>query len=94
MLNLVIFFVLMGFALRGYQRQATWLRLIPFALLKFGEGRHFILQWLIYSPLFVSWLLLCHWVDVKGWHGLGAAFMGFAMLLGLQAMRHLEEEQK
>jgi len=90
----MVFLLLMGLALRAYQQQAMWLRFIPFVLLKFGVGRSFIVQWLIYSPTFVSWLLLCHWLDVKGWHGLGAAGMGFAMLVGLQGMRFLEEQQK
>jgi len=88
------FFVLMGFSLLAYHRQASWLRFIPYALLRFGRGKTFLIQWMIYSPIFVSWLLLCHWLDVKEWHGLAAAGMGFAMLLGLQGMRQWEEKQK
>ncbi|RLL54739.1 hypothetical protein D8Y20_02870 [Mariprofundus sp. EBB-1] len=62
--------------------------------MKLAEGRAAIVQLLIYAPLFVVWLLACHWLDVQGWHGLGASGIGFAMLLGLQALRMLEENQK
>lgn len=93
-LNLALFLILMGLTLFAYHRQSLWIRLIPYILSKLGRGHSFFVQWLIYSPMFVGWLLACHWLDVKGWHGLGAAGMGFAMVLGLQAMRYLEEKQK
>ena len=94
MLNLVLFSILMGSVLFAYQRQALWLRLIPHVLLKCGRNRSFFIQLILYGSAFVLWLLACHWLDVKGWHGLGAAGMGFAMVLGLQAMRSLEKQQK
>jgi len=94
MLNLVLFSILMGSVLFAYQRQALWLRLIPYILLKCGKNHSFLVQLSLYGSVFVLWLLACHWLDVKGWHGLGAAGMGFAMLLGLQAMRDIEEQQK
>jgi len=94
MLNLVIFLVLMGSVLLAYRRQTLWLRLIPYVILKCGKGRSSLVQLLMYGSTFVLWLLACHWLDVKGWHGLGAACMGFAMMLGLQAMRYMEEQQK
>jgi len=94
LLQIVIFFALIGPLLWSYHKQYIWIRILPYLLLRCGRGRAAWLQWLIYSPMFVSWLLLCHWLDVKQWHGLAAAMMGFAMLLGLQAMRYIEEQQK
>jgi len=94
MLNLAVFLVFMGSVLLAYQRQALWLRLLPYIILKCGKGRSSLIQLLMYGTSFVLWLLACHWLDVKGWHGLGAAGMGFGMILGLQAMRYLEEQQK
>ncbi len=93
-LNLIAFLILMGCCGLAYQRRSLWLRLIPYILLKWGEGRSFIVQLLIYSPVFVLWLLACRWLDVKGWHGVAAAGIGLAMLLGLQALRMIEENQK
>ena len=93
-LNLAVFLILIGISLRAYQKQSLWLQLVPLSLLKLGENRSFFMQWLIYSPIFVIWLLLCHWLDVKEWHGLAAAGIGIAMIVALQAMRQLEEQQK
>jgi len=92
--HLVVFIILMTLSALAYQRQSLWIRFLPYVLLKLGQGRSSIPQLLIYSPVIVCWLLACHWLDVKGWHGLGAFGIGFAMLLGLQALRMLEENQK
>ena len=92
--HLIIFIVLMAFSIKAYQQQSLWLRLIPFLLLKWGEGRSFTWQLMIYSPIFILWLLGCHWLDARGWYGLGASGLGFAMLLGLQALKMIEEKQK
>ncbi len=78
----------------SYHQQALWFRLLTHILLSFGKGKSFLKQWFIYAPMFVSWLLLCRWLDVKAWHGLAASLIAFAMLLALQAMRALEEQQK
>ena len=94
LLHCALFVVLMGISGRAYQRQSLWIRFIPYALLSMGKGRSFVLQLLMYAPLLVSCLLACHWLDVMGWHGLAASGIGFAMLLGLQALRMLEEKQK
>jgi len=93
-LHCVLFIILMGLSARAYQRQSLWIRFLPYLLLKLAEGRAGIVQLVIYAPLIVMWLLVCHWLDVQGWHGLGASGIGFAMLLGLQALRMLEENQK
>ncbi len=94
LLHVIIFIVLMAFSIKAYQHQSFWLRFIPFLLLKWGEGRSFAWQLMIYSPIFIIWLLSCHWLDAKGWYGLGASGLGIAMLLGLQALKMIEEKQK
>ena len=93
-LNAFVFLVLLACLVRAYQRQQLWLRLVSHVAMQWGKGKSFVVQLLIYSPLFVGWLMLCHWIDVKGLHGLAAAGMAFAMLLALQAMRMVEEKQK
>jgi len=90
----VIFFLCITPFLWAYHQQHTWFQWLPYALLRLGKGRSFFIQWLIYSPMFVIWLLLCHWLDVKAWHGVAAALIAFAMLLALQAMRQLENQHK
>jgi len=90
----VFFILLIAPCLWAYHHQQTWFRMIPYLLLRWGKGRSFFVQWLMYSPVFVSWLLLSHWLDVKAWHGVAAALIAFAMLLALQAMRQLEEQHK
>jgi hypothetical protein len=92
--NIIIFAVLFALFVKAYQSQQLWLRFIPYILLRWGKNRAFFTQLLFYSPIFVGWLMLCHWIDVKGLHGLAAAGMAFAMLLALQAMRMVEEMQK
>ncbi len=94
LVHLVLFVVLMGLSARAYQHQSLWIRFVPYLLLKLAKGRSAIVQLLIYAPIIVAWLLVCHWLDVQGWHGLGAFGIGFAMLLGLQALRMMEENQK
>ncbi len=93
-LHVLLFIVLMGLSGRAYLHQSMWIRVLPYLLLKLAEGRAGMIQLLIYAPIIVMWLLGCHWLDVQGWHGLGASGIGFAMILGLQALRMLEENQK
>jgi len=93
-LQLFIFLVLIVAILWSYHKQMLWIRLVPHVLWRWGKGRSFWLQWFIYSPLFVLWLLICHWLDVQGLQGVAAAMLGLAMVFGLQAMRDLEEKQK
>ena len=92
--NLIWAAILIPLCLWSYHQQALWFRLLTHVLLSLGKGRGFFKQWLIYAPIFVSWLLLCRWLDVKAWHGLAASLIAFAMLVALQAMRSLEEQQK
>ncbi len=94
LLNVWVFVMLVGAALLAYRRQALWLRLLVGFLLKPARGRSFVFQWFVYAPIFVSYLLLCHYLDVQEWYGLAASGIGFAMILGLQAMRQCEEKQK
>ena len=93
-LNILTFFILVALLIRAYHMQQLWLRVVSYFVLQWGKGRSFFIQLLIYSPVFVGWLMLCHWIDMKGWHGLAAAGMAFAMLLALQSMRMIEEKQK
>jgi len=58
------------------------------------RGRGPWLQLLLFGPVVVGWLLFCHWVNTHGWHATAAGGILFAMTVGLQAMRSVEEEQK
>jgi len=78
----------------GYQQRKLWLCMIPALLLRIGRQKSFWTRFFIYAPVFVGWLLLCHWIDVKGWHAISAGLMAFAMTLGLEAMRQVEEFQR
>jgi len=79
---------------RGYRHRAPWFTVIARRLLRAGRNRGFPRRLLAYGPLFVGWLLLCHWTDVKGWHATAAGLMALAMTVGLDAMRQFEEERK
>ncbi len=79
---------------RGYQQRQPWLYLISALLLRLGSQKYFGIRFFVYAPVFVGWLLLCHWLDVKNWTATAAGLMVFAMTLGLEAMRQTEERQK
>ena len=78
----------------GYQLRRPWLVLIVQLLWHLGRGYGLWGQVFRYAPVIVGWLLLCHWINTHGWHGLAAGGILFAMTLALHAMRSWEEQQK
>jgi len=93
-LDIAILALILFTCWRGYQQRRLGLCIIPALLLYIGKQKPFWIRFLIYAPVFVAWLLLCHWIDVKGWHAMAAGLMAFAMTLGLEAMRQVEELQR
>ncbi|MDX8391920.1 MAG: hypothetical protein R8K53_05055 [Mariprofundaceae bacterium] len=86
--------VLLFVCWRGYQQRRFWLCTMTALLLHIGRERVFCFRFVIYSPIFVGWLLLCHWMDVKGWHATAAGLMALSMTIALEAMRQSEERRK
>lgn len=79
---------------RGYRDRQTWFRLIPHLIWTRCQGRSFLMQLLIFGPVIVGWLLLCHFVSTHGWQATAAGGMLFGMALALEALRSAEERQK
>jgi len=79
---------------QGYRKRRLWFVVPVFLWLKLGRGRSFWMQFLIFGPMTVAFLLLCHWVNTHGWHATAAGGMLFGMTIGLEAMRMAEDEQK
>jgi len=94
LLDIAIFLGILFTCWRGYQQRQSWICLISALLLRLASQKSFGIRFFVYAPVFVGWLLLCHWVDVKGWTATAAGLMVFAMTLGLEAMRQTEERQK
>jgi len=79
---------------RGYRQRQIWLCIIPALLLRMGHDKPLWMLFLIYAPIFMGWLSLCHWINAQGWRATAAGLLTFAMTLGLEAMRQAEEHQK
>jgi len=94
MLDVIVFIAICLILWRAYRERQLWFRMIPHVLYRQCRGRGFVQQLLIFGPLVVVWLLLCHWLNTHGWHASAAGGMLFAMMLGLEAMRSAEERQK
>ncbi len=77
---------------RGYRQRPLWFSLPISLLLAVGHGRGFLAQLLLYGPLVVGGLLLCHWINGRGWHATAAAGILVGMTAGLEAMRRVEAE--
>jgi len=93
-IDIGIFLIIALLCWRGYQQRRLWLFYLGRLLEDLIQGRSFWSQLLRLGPLFVGWLLLCHWVNTHGWHGTAAGGILLAMTLGLNAMRTIEEQQK
>jgi hypothetical protein len=78
----------------GYQSRQTWLRMIPHLMWRICRNRGFLWQLLVFGSSMVGWLLLCHWINARGWYATAAGVMLLGMTLGLEAMRSAEERQK
>ncbi|RMH52724.1 MAG: hypothetical protein D6682_01365 [Zetaproteobacteria bacterium] len=94
MADLILLIVIVLICWRGYHRRSWWFVLPVGLWIGLGRGRGMWLQLLLFGPVVVGWLLLCHWVNTHGWHATAAGGILFAMTVGLQAMRSFEEEQK
>ncbi|TLS66132.1 hypothetical protein FE236_09175 [Mariprofundus erugo] len=94
LLDISLFLLIAWLCWRGYNGRQSWLRMIPYLIWQQCQGRGMIRQLLVFAPVVVGWLLLCHWLNAHGWHATGAGGMLFAMTLGLDAMRSAEERQK
>lgn len=94
LLDISAFLLIAMLCWRGYQLRQNWFCLIPYLLWRQCQGRGVARQLLVFSPVVVGWLILCHWLNAHGWHATGAGGMLFAMTLGLDAMRSVEERQK
>jgi len=92
--DIVILAAILFASWRGYHQRNIWFCVIPGLLLHIGRQKPFWIRFLVYAPIFVSWLLLCHWLNAHGWHATGAGLLAFAMTIGLEAMRQTEEHQK
>ncbi len=86
--------LLLAVCWRGYRYRTPWFSAIAARLLRASRGRGFFRRFILLAPIFVGWLLLCHWTDVKGWHATAAGLMALAMTVGLDAMRQFEEAAK
>jgi len=94
LLDILFFAVIAGLCWRGYQQRRSWLLVAVGLIWSLGRGYGLWRQVFHYAPVIVGWLLLCHWVNTHGWHGLAAGGILFAMTLALHAMRSWEEQQK
>jgi len=92
--DIVLLAGILGACWQGYRQRHIWFCLIPGLLLHIGRQRSFLFRFCLYAPLFVGWLLLCHWLNAQGWHATSAGLFGFAMVSGLEAMRQVEERWK
>ena len=79
---------------QGYHRRRLWFGMPVYAWFQLARGRGFWAQLLIFGPVVVGWLLLCHWINTHGWHATAAGGILIAMTVGLEAMRTIEEEQR
>jgi len=93
-LDIVMFAVIVTLCWQAYFKRRAWFVSLVFFWLELGRGRGFWMQFIIFGPLTVAALLLCHWVNTHGWHATAAGGILFIMTLGLEAMRSAEEEQK
>jgi len=78
----------------GYGHRKLWFCFLGKWLANICRYRVYWRQLLVVGPLIVIWLLFCHWVNTHGWHGIAASGIFIAMMLGLNAMRQIEEQQK
>lgn len=79
---------------QGYHKRRLWFVVPVYLFLRLGKGLSFWVQFFIYGLPTVSGLLLCHWINTHGWHATAAGGMLFGMVIGLEAMRIAEDEQK
>jgi len=93
-LDVAAFLLIAVLSIRGYMKRQLWLALINHLLARLYRGKGFWGQLFSVGPIVVGWLLLCHWVNTQGAHATAAGGILFAMTLGLDAMRTLEEQQK
>ncbi len=93
-LDFAMLAVIVTLCWQGYHKRRLWFVAPVYLWLKLAKGRSFWVQFLIFGPITVSFLLLCHWINTHGWHATAAGGMLFGMTLGLEAMRIAEEEQK
>jgi hypothetical protein len=89
-----LFLIIALLCWRGYQQRQLWMFYLGRLLERMFNGRSFLRVLFSLGPMLVGWLLLCHWINTHGWHGLAAGGVLLAMTLGLNAMRNLEEKQK
>ncbi|MDX8409791.1 MAG: hypothetical protein R8J84_07125 [Mariprofundales bacterium] len=94
LLDIAIFAIIAALCWRGYQQRQIWLRMPPYLLLRACRNRPAGLQLALFAPLMVGWLLVCHWINGRGWHASAAGGMLLAMTIALEAMRSVEELQK
>ncbi len=85
--------LLLAAGFQGYRQRAPWFTRIAAGLMAAVSNRGFFRRFLILAPVFVGWLLLCHWTDVRGFHATAAGLMALAMAVGLDAMRQFEESR-
>jgi len=92
--DIIEFAAIAFFCWRGYMGRQLWLALTVHLLGRLYQNKGFFRQLFVMGPILVGWLLLCHWLNHLGAHGLAAGFMLLAMTIALYTMRDLEERQK
>ncbi len=93
-LDIALFAAIATLCWQGYHKRRLWFVVPVYLWLKLGKGRGFWMQFLVFGPVTVIGLLICHWINTHGWHATAAGGILFGMTLGLEAMRIAEEEQR
>ncbi|MDX8413043.1 MAG: hypothetical protein R8J85_03055 [Mariprofundales bacterium] len=94
LLDFALLVVIATLCRQGYQQRKLWFTVPVQLFLRLGRGRGFAMQLLIYGAPTVAGLLLCHWINTHGWHATAAGGILIGMMVGMEAMRIAEEEQK
>ena len=79
---------------QGYRKRSLWFEVPVYMWFRLARGHGFWVQFLLFGPAVVIWLLLCHWINTHGWHATAAGGMLIGMTIGLEAMRIAEEQQQ
>ncbi|PIP02318.1 MAG: hypothetical protein COW18_05135 [Zetaproteobacteria bacterium CG12_big_fil_rev_8_21_14_0_65_54_13] len=93
-IDFTVLLLIGGICWRAYRYRQAWFCMIPYLLWQQCRNRSLVRQLLVFGPVVVGWLLLCHWLNAHAWPATAAGFMLFAMTVGLESMRSAEERQK